>query len=864
MKNTIVGILAHVDAGKTTLSEAMLYLSGTIKKLGRVDHQDAFLDTYMQERQRGITIFSKQARFNLENFDVTLIDTPGHVDFSAEMERTLQVLDYAILVINGREGVQGHTQTLAKLLKHYSVPTFIFVNKSDLGIDKEKINQQLKKHVSENCVDFTGDFYEDAACCSEKLMEEFLENGEISNSAIASAIASTELIPVYFGSALKLEKVDEFMSAMNRYMVEKKYGQEFGARVYKVNRDKQGNRLTYLKVTGGSLKVKDLVATDDEGEKVNQIRIYSGEKFTSVDSVKAGQICAVTGLENTFAGQGIGSEVENTIPVLEPVLTYKVILPDGANVMQCYAQLKTLDEEEPELHVVWDEILKEIQIKLMGKIQLEIIEQLVADRFDFEIKFDQGRISYKETVVKSGKGIGHFEPLRHYAEVHLLVEPGERGSGITVESLVSGDDFDMNWQRLVYTHIAEKVHCGILTNMPLADIKISILGGKGHLKHTEGGDFRQATYRALRNALMHAKCQLLEPWYDYTIEVPADLVGRAMSDIKQMSGDFDQPEIVGDTAILKGMVPVSEMKDYAVTLASYTKGRGSLHHSLAGYMPCHNQQQVICEFAYDPLNDPANTPDSVFCKNGAGFNVAWNHVKDYAHVVTSDVDKRGSGVLVVNNNDYGNSADKDRAASDKELDAIFERTYGPKKDRNYIHQQVIRPVSKIVEAVDLDIKDEYLLVDGYNIIYAWEELKELAKTNFDGARNALLDILSNYQGYKKCKIIAVFDAYKVKGDRRQEMYGDIEVVYTKEAETADTYIERFAKEKAKDYYVRVATSDSLEQMIILGHGAFKVSATEFYEEVKIVEEKISELIAKYNRQSYLNSKVTLGDKLKGK
>ncbi|MEE1037956.1 MAG: translation factor GTPase family protein [Eubacterium sp.] len=861
MKKAIVGILAHVDAGKTTLSEAMLYLSGTIKKLGRVDHKDAFLDTYLQERQRGITIFSKQARFNLEDFHVTLIDTPGHVDFSAEMERTLQVLDYAILVINGREGVQGHTQTLAKLLKHYRVPTFIFVNKSDLGVDKEKINQQLKKHVSENCVDFSVDFsdnfYEDAACLSENLMEEFLENGQISDEAISSAIASAQLIPVFYGSALKLEKVDEFMSAINRYMVEKEYGQEFGARVYKVNRDKQGNRLTYLKVTGGSLKVKDVVATDEEGEKINQIRIYSGEKFTSADSVSAGEICAVTGLEKSFAGQGIGSEEENTIPVLEPVLTYKVILPEGANLSKCYEQLKTLDEEEPELHVIWDEILKEIQIKLMGKIQLEVIQQLVADRFDFSVQFDQGRISYKETVVKAGKGIGHFEPLRHYAEAHLLVEPGPRGSGITVESKVSADDFDMNWQRLVYTHIAEKVHCGVLTNMPLTDLKISILGGRGHLKHTEGGDFRQATYRALRNALMHAKCQLLEPWYDYTIDVPADLVGRAMSDIKQMSGTFDQPEIVGDTAILKGQVPISEMKDYAVTLASYTKGRGNLHHSLAGYMPCHNEQQVIAEYGYDPLNDPKNTPDSVFCKNGAGFNVAWNHVKEYAHVVTPDLDKEFSGVLVVNNKNYGNVS----AETEKELDAIFERTYGPKKDRNYIHQQVIRPVSKITEAVDLDIKDEYLLVDGYNIIYAWEELKELAKVNFDGARNALLDILSNYQGYKKCKIIAVFDAYKVKGDRRQEMYGDIEVVYTKEAETADTYIERFAKENAKDYYVRVATSDSLEQMIILGHGAFKVSATEFYEEVKIVEDKISELIAKYNRQSYLNSRVTLGDKM---
>ena len=856
MKKVVIGILAHVDAGKTTLTEAMLYTSGAIRKLGRVDHKDSFLDNYEQERKRGITIFSKIAKIEHNDVEFTIVDTPGHVDFAAEMERTLQVLDYAILVVNGREGIQGHTYTLAKLLNMYNIPTFVFVNKMDIeGSDEEKLIVELKKYIGDSCVNFSKQVDEELAFCHEILLEQYLETGKIKEEDIVKCIKTRDVIPCYFGSALKLINVDSFLDGLTLYTRPSSYGEEFAARVYKISRDKDNTRLTYMKITGGSLRVKENINTGEGTEKINQIRRYSGVKYQLCDQVFAGEIVAVTGLENTYPGQCLGAESNDITPTLEPVLTYKVLFDKDVNLFDCYSKLMLIDEEEPELNVIWDEDLKEIKIQLMGQVQLEVVSQLAKERFDMDISFDQGEILYKETIRGSAVGIGHFEPLRHYAECHLLVSEGERGSGVVIDSECSEDKLDRNWQRLIFTHLLEKVHTGPLTNSPITDIKINLIGGRAHLKHTEGGDFRQATYRALRNGLLKSENILLEPWYDFVLKVPQNCTGRAMSDITLMSGTFDSPEILNDEAVIRGRAPVSEMINYGSTVASYTGGLGILTFSNGGYDVCHNSEEVIAKIGYDAMSDTLNSGDSIFCKNGVGFNVPWNKVEQYAHVEIKGKEKEN--VIDISSREKNNMI-----SSDAELDSIFEKTYGKPKDRTYIHQQVIKPRSEKVEIVKQEIKDEYLLVDGYNIIYSWEELKALSKVSFDGAREALIEILNNYQGFTGTKVIVVFDAYKVKGNKGNcEKIGNIDVVYTKEAETADSYIERFTYEKAKDYYVRVATSDNLEQLIILGHGAFKVSAENFRIEVKQTQDKIGEIIEKYNKKSALNSKVTIGDKI---
>lgn len=856
MKKVVIGILAHVDAGKTTLTEAMLYTSGAIRKLGRVDHKDSFLDNYEQERKRGITIFSKIAKIEHNDVEFTIVDTPGHVDFAAEMERTLQVLDYAILVVNGREGIQGHTHTLAKLLNMYNIPTFVFVNKMDIeGSDEEKLIVELKKYIGDSCVNFSKQVDEELAFCHEILLEQYLETGKIKEEDIVKCIKTRDVIPCYFGSALKLINVDSFLDGLTLYTRPSSYGEEFAARVYKISRDKDNTRLTYMKITGGSLRVKGNINTGEGKEKINQIRRYSGVKYQLCDQVFAGEIVAVTGLENTYPGQCLGAESNDITPTLEPVLTYKVLFDKDVNLFDCYSKLMLIDEEEPELNVIWDEDLKEIKIQLMGQVQLEVVSQLAKERFDMDISFDQGEILYKETIRGSAVGIGHFEPLRHYAECHLLVSKGDRGSGVVIDSECSEDELDRNWQRLIFTHLLEKVHTGPLTNSPITDIKINLIGGRAHLKHTEGGDFRQATYRALRNGLLKSENVLLEPWYDFVLKVPQNCTGRAMSDITLMSGTFDSPEILNDEAVIRGRAPVSEMLNYGSTVASYTGGLGILTFSNGGYDVCHNSEEVIAKIGYDSMSDTLNSGDSIFCKNGAGFNVPWNKVEQYAHVEIKGKEKES----VI---DISSRGKINVTSSDAELDSIFEKTYGKPKDRTYIHQQVIKPRSEKVEILKQEIKDEYLLVDGYNIIYSWEELKALSKVSFDGAREALIEILNNYQGFTDTKVIVVFDAYKVKGNKGNcEKIGNIDVVYTKEAETADSYIERFTYEKAKDYYVRVATSDNLEQLIILGHGAFKVSAENFRIEVKQTQDKIGEIIEKYNKKSALNSKVTIGDKI---
>lgn len=859
MNRRIIGILAHVDAGKTTLSEAMLYESGIVRSLGRVDHKNTFFDTYAQERQRGITIFSKQTEIAYKDIDITLMDTPGHVDFSAETERILQVLDYAILVVSGREGVQDHTKTLAKLLEQYEIPTFIFVNKMDMeDVDKDRVLEHLKKHIGEKCTDFTSVNFEDIALCDDALLEKYMATGEISQVDIIDNIANRNVIPCYFGSALKMQNVNLFMEGLRLYTKPRKYSEDFGARVYKIARDNRGNRLTYMKITGGNLKVKDILKTGENEEKVNQIRLYSGEKFEQTLKVSAGEVCAVTGFDNTFAGQGLGIESRDNLSLLTPVLTYKVLPMGNINISQCYAKLKELDEEEPELNILWDEVAGEINIQLMGQVHLEVIGEMIKDRFGFEVEFGNETIAYRETVEKPSVGIGHFEPLKHYAEVHLLLEPAERGSGIVLDTICDEDQLDRNYQRLILSHLDEKVHRGILADMPLTDMKITLIAGRAHPKHTEGGDFRQATYRALRNGLMNGSPILLEPWYDFTLTLPQEAVGRAMADIEQMSGTFETPEIQGDESILKGTAPVSKMKNYGVTLTSYTGGKGSMQVSVSGYKRCHNEQEVIGDIGYDCNSDINNTGDSIFCQKGSGYNVPWDKVKEYAHITEykkiDGFDKNTETPKAMTNFNSFDSED---------LEQIFERTYGKQKDRTYKHQEIIRPVQKKTKIAKTEIKDEYILVDGYNIIFAWQEFKELAKVNFDGARQALIEVLSNYRGYKNCKLIVVFDAYKVKGgERRHEKHSGIDVIYTKESETADAFIERFTYENAKDYYVRVATSDNLEQMIIIGNGAFKISADEFYKEVKETEEKIADVIAKYNRESYLNSRTTIGDKLK--
>lgn len=872
MKKPIVGILAHVDAGKTTLSEAMLYESGMIRNLGRVDHKDAYLDTFSLERQRGITIFSKQARVSMDGLDMMLLDTPGHVDFSAEMERTLQVLDYAILVISATDGVQAHTQTLWKLLSEYHIPVFIFINKMDLlikeqrvGGDTDKIAEEVEEKRKQKKellaeirdqlgglpVDFTeGDsLMEEAALGDEAAMEEFLENGILEKDTLAVLIAERKVFPCYFGSALKLDGVEAFLEGIRDYSCDLEYPEEFGAKVYKIARDAQGNRLTYLKVTGGALRVKELL----DAEKVDQIRLYSGEKYELAKEVTAGGICAVTGPVSTYPGQGIGIEAESAEPVLTPVMTYVVCFPEEVDPVIMLKKLRELEEEEPGLHIVWREETKEIHVQIMGKVQLEILRELIWERFGISVEFGTGSIVYKETITSFAEGIGHFEPLRHYAEVHLLLEPLPRGSGLIFDSDLSEDELDINWQRLILTHLSEREHPGVLTGAAVTDLRITLIAGKAHTKHTEGGDFRQATYRAVRQGLKQAESVLLEPVYSYVLEVPAEQIGRAMSDMKRMEGSFDAPEIKDELAVLTGKVPVATSLDYLSEVHAYSRGRGTLNLMPAGYDICHNQAEVIEQCVYDSEADEENPTGSVFCAHGSGFYVKWDEVKNYAHVESpiqkSDVEKGETldGKIL----EKIRRRQKEQGALDKELEEIMLREFGAIKRREYGSSARYISGAKSVSAREYKAAkrkntqsvENYLLVDGYNIIFAWEELKELAKTNLDTARGKLMDILCDYQGFTKCRLILVFDAYKVKGNPGElGKYHNIDVVYTKEAETADMYIEKVTKQIGTKHRVRVATSDGLEQLIIMGHGAMRVSAAEFEREVAAVKEQVRELI----------------------
>ena len=874
MKKLVIGILAHVDAGKTTLSEGMLYLSGSINKLGRVDHKDAFLDHNSLERERGITIFSKQAVFSTTELEITLMDTPGHVDFSAEMERTLQVLDYAILVISGTDGVQSHTETLWRLLRRYHIPTFVFINKMDLaGADKPAILSELQKRLSEKCVDMNAPAQlrdEALSLCDERLLDLYLEEGALSDEAVARAVSERKVYPCRFGAALKLEGVEELLHDLTTLTQQPKYPADFGARVYKIARDAQGARLTYLKVTGGSLKVKALLSGSDNvgqwSEKADQLRIYSGEKYKLTESIPAGSVCAVTGLERTFPGQGLGMEALAEPPMLEPVLTYQMLLPQDCNIPETMRKLRQLEEEDPQLHILWNERLREVHVQLMGEVQLEVLQRQIADRFGMDVSFSQGSVVYKETILEPVEGVGHFEPLRHYAEVHLLMEPGPRGSGLTFDSLCSTDDLDLNWQRLILTHLEEKQHLGVLTGSPITDMKISVLSGRASIKHTEGGDFRQATYRAVRHGLRKAKNILLEPCYDFSMELPIECVGRAMTDVQQMNGSCNPPEQEGERAILTGWAPVAEMRGYQAELASYTRGRGRLACWARGYEVCAKQQEVVDALAYDVDADLENSADSVFCSHGAGFVVPWYEVEDHMHLESGlrpavKVEEPSESVPIMSTS----TSYRGTLEEDKELQAIYERTYGAVKRKEFIPRKadVIAENHKKPVKTPFTQLPEYLLVDGYNIIFAWDELKALAAESLAAARQSLADILSNYQGYRKCGVILVFDAYKVKGNPGSvEKYKNIHIVYTKEAETADAYIEKATYDMRKQYRVRVATSDGMEQLIILGHGASRIPANVFLQEVQQAHTEIGEIVQKYRYRALKGS--TVGEMLKKK
>ena len=892
MKKLVIGILAHVDAGKTTLSEELLYLCGEIRKIGRVDHGDAFLDTYELEKERGITIFSKQALLKTENMEVTLLDTPGHVDFSAEMERTLQVLDYAILVINGMDGVQSHTMTLWRLLERYQIPTFLFVNKMDQqGTDHDALLNDLKQHLHENCVDFgrtqdtdygmyelTPEQLENIAVCEEDLLETYLETDIVEDRDIVRLIIQRKIFPCYFGSALKEDGVEDFWNGVQKYTAEPERPTEFGAKVFKIARDEQGNRLTYMKITGGSLKVKTLLSSNSNGqslpgrkaeeaaweEKADQIRLYSGAKYELTSEAEAGTVCAVTGLTRTYPGEGLGIEQESELPILEPVLNYQIILPDDCDPHQMLQKLRQLEEEEPQLHILWDSQFSEIHAQLMGEVQIEILKKLIWDRFHVAVEFGAGSIVYKETVAEPVEGVGHFEPLRHYAEVHLLIEPGEPGSGCQFFTACSEDVLARNWQRLILTHLEEKEHIGVLTGSPLTDVQITILTGRAHAKHTEGGDFRQATYRAVRQGLRKARNILLEPYYEFRLEVPAEMIGRAMSDVQKMQGTFDAPEVEGETAILKGTAAVAQMRDYQKEVVSYTHGTGKLFCSLKGYAPCKNQDEVVQNIGYDPEADLENPTGSVFCAHGAGFVVPWDQVEAYMHLQSGvDMDELDSeswyedvesaqnlGTAVDNTNISGNISGKNGKFSysgsyeeEEELQAIFERTFGPmKRDRTVFQKKTVHSSTPATRyRAGKPRQEEYLLVDGYNIIFSWEELNELAKENIHAACDKLMDILSNYQGYRKCTLILVFDAYKVEGHVEEIVtYHNIYVVYTKEAETADQYIEKTVHRIGRQYQVTVATSDGLEQVIIMGQGAHRISAQGLKKEIEDTEKTARE------------------------
>ena len=843
MKQIVTGILAHVDAGKTTLSEAMLYLSGTIRTHGRVDHRNSFLDTNEIEREKGITIFSKQALLTVGDTRVTLLDTPGHIDFSTETERTMSVLDCCILVISGTDGVENHTKTLWKLLERYNVPTFVFINKMDISeIDRNALLSDLQKTLHPNCVDM--DDTDALVMCSEEIMNEYIKNDTVSVKAVADAIENREVFPCFFGSALKMTGVDKLLSAIDTYtkMPPKKDG--FGAKVFKITRDSDGTRLTHMKITGGTLSAKDKIKTDNEAmpEKVNTIRLYSGDKFTLVDKAVPGMVCAITGLEGTFSGMGLGFESNSKAPVLEPVLTYKLEILDDTDVHTALMKLRILEQEEPELHIIRNELLREIHLQLMGEVQVEVLERILLERFGMRVCFSEGAISYRETIANKVEGVGHFEPLRHYSEVHLILEPLKPGSGVVIKSDCSEDVLDRNWQRLILTHLKEKVHLGVLTGSPITDIKITLASGKAHKKHTEGGDFRQSTYRAVRHGLMRAKSVLLEPYYTFELSVPTENVGRAMTDLQNMGAEFSSPVFDNEMSRISGSAPMSEMRDYHRELVSYTSGKGRLFTSIKGYFPCHNADDVIESIGYDPQSDTENPCGSVFCSHGAGFNVSWDKVEEYMHLESALTEKKESSVTTESIKSYVNSV-----INDEELLRIFEMTYGPVKVKNYnaMEKRVKpSPERKPMKKAKINYDStSYLLIDGYNIIFAWADLSEMAKNSLDLARETLINRLCNYRGFTNSDIILVFDAYRVKGGVGSvEHINNIDVVYTKEAETADAYIEKVTHHLAKNHRVRVATSDGLEQIIILGNGAVRVSATELLAEISDIEQKIRDFI----------------------
>ncbi len=853
---TVVGILAHVDAGKTTLAEGILYTTGSIRKIGRVDHGDTFLDTNVMEKERGITVFSKQAKVTLKEQggrEFILLDTPGHVDFSAEMERTLQVLDMALLLISGADGVQGHVETLWKLLKRYEIPTILFVNKMDQpGTDESRLMDELCEKLSENCINFSNRDDEALAMCSEEMMESFLEVGNVGDDLIYKAIAERKLYPVFFGSALKMEGVDELLAGLSKYAPVKEYPNEFGARVYKIERDKNGMRLTHVKITGGSFRVKGLF----HEEKADQIRVYSGDNYQLADEVYAGDICTLVGPEKTYAGQGVGYESEGVTPSLIPVLNYQVNFPEGCDTFKAMQMLRTVEEEIPELHVEWIPQTARVYVQVMGQVQMEILSRIFLDRFGMEISFGRGRILYKETIEEAVKGTGHYEPLRHYAEVSLALVPGERGSGISIESICSEDDLDKNWQRLIFTNIAEKKHLGVLTGSEITDLRIILLGGRAHNKHTEGGDFRQATYRAIRQGLMQARTILLEPFYEFSISVPKENIGRVMSDMQRKSGSFSEPDMQGEMCILKGKAPVAELNEYQQELLSFTKGRGRITLNFLDYEPCHDAASVVEDISYEPEKDLENTADSVFCAHGAGFVVPWREVPSFAHVDTTDLFAKltGKPKLVKEETQVESFAAKadtgeraERVISQEEIEQIFIQSYGRKPlDKNPWNRpapkpQIVTPKMPEYKYKPKKQEESYLLVDGYNIINAWPELKELLDTNADSARNKLIDELCNYAGCIKSTVIVVFDAYRVKPNAGEIFkYQNIYVVYTKEAETADEYIEKTVHAMGRKYQVTVATSDGLEQIIIWGQGAQRLSALGLKEEIKRVTKEAYE------------------------
>ena len=871
MQKITLGILAHADAGKTTLSEGLLYASGALRRLGRVDHGDAFLDTDSLERERGITILSKQAMLTVGNTELTLLDTPGHVDFSTEMERTLSVLDYAVLVISGSDGVQSHTRTLWRLLDRYRVPAFLFINKMDLaGTDKGAILRQLTSTLSAECVDFSApqeERDEALALCDETALEQLLAHGSVSDSRIAALIASRKVFPCFFGAALRMRGVEEFLAALGDLTRQPDHPAAFGAKVFKISRDAQGARLTWLKVTGGSLRVKALLTYDVQGrsysEKADQLRLYSGVKFRTLEAADAGSVIALTGLSHSYVGLGLGAERESSAPLLQPVLTYRVLLPDGADAHSALVRLRELEEEDPMLRIVWDERYGQIHVQLMGKIQLEILRRRILDRFGLDVTFDEGGIVYRETIASPVLGMGHFEPLRHYAEVQLLIEPLPRGAGIQLASNVPTDALDLNWQRLIFTHLLEREHAGVLTGAPLTDVKFTLVAGRAHLKHTEGGDFRQATYRAVRQGLMQAESLLLEPYYDFRLEVPPECVGRAMTDLQNLGGSVEPPQNEGESAVLMGYAPVRTLRDYFTDVAAYTRGRGQLSCTVRGYEVCQDQDEIVSASGYDAERDTDNPSSSVFCDHGGSVTIPWDEVP--AHVHCDSGIHLGQEADATAGTSLPRRSTGSAYADDKELQSIFERTYGK------VERRAFEPSKKPARTALSDsyrvtlqtAETEYLLVDGYNIIFAWDELKALAAQDIAAARSALIDILANYQGFRRCRIIAVFDAYKVKGGigSVQTVHG-VKVVYTKEAETADAYIERATYELRRERRVRVATSDGPEQVIILGHGALRVSAQAFHAEIEAARGEIRALIASQHDRPHPERSVRSNAKLR--